>query len=356
MYMAVSNSGNSAALEVALSNEMQDFAISMMQRRKHHQTSLQLAKRLQAKYPSDRSEVGLPIAKTLQQMVVTEQLIGARRSLRQKPLRFEAIPLQFAAPAAGTEVTPSAAKFSFQSPSVKRTALPQLKPLTDIKSSKRSIEAKQLETRIEHSSHLILDPFLRELLSRILNIQIPNVKIYANELANTLVEKYDADALTYPNKILFRMNKYMLNKKEGIALLGHELTHAAQLNTQNSNTAANYRIQEKEALLNEQKILHYASFLETNKDASGINRDLINYGNLPNFNPVAIHTETSQAPPAQTQLPRMAASARDLSLPIETVSNSTTPSQLTEAQLSLIKEEIYRDLRQRIRVEFERGS
>jgi hypothetical protein len=376
----------SHAPENTESSQTQQFAISMLQRRNQNQKSLQLAKRLQAKYPSDAPDIDCLIAEKLR-LILSKRLIGARRSLNQKPLRFEALPLQFAAnaPAIATTAPPAPKafaqsplrfealplQFAANAPAIATTAPPapkafvqspsakRIEPsrpsetITTDKKSKRSLEESKLEARIERSSPLILDPNLKDRLSQILNIRIPNVKIYANELADSLVKKYNADALTYPDKILFRADKYAPTKKEGIALLGHELTHAAQLSTQDPDALENRDTQEREALINEQNVLHYTSLLEVNRNHPETTRD---YKTLPTLNFSAKQPENTQPAPAQAQLPTMASSSRNLSLPIESTATSMPPSHLSEAQLGLIKEEVYRDLMQRIRVEFERGS
>lgn len=247
-------------------------------------------------------------------------------------------------------------------------------------------EESELESKIEQSSHFTLDSRLKDFLAGILNIRIPTVKIYANQTSDTLAKKFSADALTYEDKILFKAGKYDPRGKRGIALLGHELTHAAQSRMQNRNVPEQMIInvpeeEERESLDNETRVLRYFSSTEGNsgyKEPSSLRPMVgsIEDNRLPrpqarSTKPDLLETPISNReykkpsgfgsgdnPLSQTQErpPRTALSSRDLSLPPETDMNSNTASQLSEQQLRLIKDEVYRDIMNRIRIEFERGG
>src|SRR5206468_11121731 len=84
----------------------------------------------------------------------------------------------------------------------------------------------------ERSSPLVLDQHIASLLSRITQRPLPAVKIYANHAADMLTRAAGADALAYPDRILFRGGAYDPQRPAGLALLSHELTHVAAMRTQ----------------------------------------------------------------------------------------------------------------------------
>ncbi len=239
-----------------------------------------------------------------------------------------------------------------------------------------------IETESERSSYFYLDNSLKNFLAGILDIRIPSMKIYANQASDMLAKQFNADALTYDDKIFFKTGKYDPRDKRGVALLGHELTHAVQLRMQNQNsperTIAGHGYEEQEAINNEKRVLHYFS----SSELSGRNEKLLNrnpgssYLIEPRFdseayrgykNPASTNypasTDTSGNPTSinkshytQTQSLRTALTSRDLSLPPETNTNSNSTFQLSEQHFRLIKDEVYRDIMNRIRIEFERGG
>lgn len=235
---------------------------------------------------------------------------------------------------------------------------------------------ENLEKKAEQSSYFYLDSSLKDYLAGILNMRIPSVRIYANQASDTLTEQFNADALTYKNNIFFKTGKYNPRDKKGIALLGHELTHVAQTKMQNQNLAeskiTDYWYEEQEAIGNEKSLLRYFRSIEANT----INKNFSNsnfgdnssrdYG----FNSKAFRSLKSSASPDpflgnststnkyhnQNQTPRTALTSRDLNLPSETNMNSNLTFQLSDQQLRSIKDDIYRDIMNRIRIEFERGG
>ncbi|MHC1754027.1 MAG: DUF4157 domain-containing protein [Methanosarcina sp.] len=230
------------------------------------------------------------------------------------------------------------------------------------------------EKKAEKSSYFYLDSSLRNFLARILNIHIPSVKIYANQASDTLAKQFNADALTHGNNIFFKTDRYDPRDKRGIALLGHELTHAVQAKAQNLPEPAvtGYRHEEQQAMDNEKKVLNYFSAIERYDG----DKDLLNYSSIDNYSkeyrsdsgtyksyesPVSLDTpgnstNTGQLNHTQTRASRTALTSRDLNLSSETNVNLNSAFQLSEQQLRMIKDDIYRDIMNRIRIEFERGG
>ncbi len=236
-------------------------------------------------------------------------------------------------------------------------------------------------SQIEGSSHFILDSRLKDFLADMLNIRIPSVKIYANQASDALAKRFSADALAYEDRILFKAGKYDPRDKRGIALLGHELTHAAQLRMENKNVPEHMmtnvrKAEEHEALNNEKRVLRYFSPIEayrecTKQSISGTKGSYIDDNWLLHTQartpmttalktPVSPrgHKEPSKFSSGNNQLSHVqtALSSRDLRLSPETNTGSNTATELSERQLRLIKDEVYLDIMDRIRIEFERGG
>lgn len=112
--------------------------------------------------------------------------------------------------------------------------------------------------QIERSSYGVISHRLKSFLGSLLNLRVPNVKIYANPAADALTRQFQADAVTYDDKILFRTGGYTPQQPEGLALLGHELTHIAARRPRASG-AISAATEETMALANEQQVLNYAT-------------------------------------------------------------------------------------------------
>lgn len=253
---------------------------------------------------------------------------------------------------------------SQRSPKNKRSSLPdEAEALIAAAES----PAGELPPAIERSSHFMLDARIKQFLSGLLNFHIPAVKIYTNQAADGVTRSYGADALTYRDKILFRAGKYNPRETAGIALLGHELTHAAQVKMESPRkpgqvTQPILKTQELQALANEAKVWQHLS---------SPSRGLVQ-GNQKPF-PHSVHYPVSgsslaispsegsdsrnrQINQIQSGQPRTALSSRELNLPPETNTALSSSPYLSAQQLNQIKEEVYRDLMDRIRIEFERGG
>lgn len=249
--------------------------------------------------------------------------------------------------------------------------VPHSKSDSEINKKKDSFERKA-----EKSSYFYLDSSLKDFLAGILNIRIPTVKIYANPASDGLTKQFNADALTYKNKIFFKTGRYNPRDRKGVALLGHELTHVAQIEIQDHNLPGlrtiDYGYEEQEAIGNEKKMLQYLPSAEP----YSMNNKVLNHDFFGNslkyyrFNSEIYGSYESSASPdlfsgnsanpnkyhTQVQTPRTALSSRDLNLPSETNADLNLAFQLSDQQFKLIKDDVYRDIMNRIRIEFERGG
>jgi hypothetical protein len=239
---------------------------------------------------------------------------------------------------------------------------PELNPEINKKES-------SFETKSGQSNYFHIDPGLKDFLGGFLNIYIPHVKIFTDKRSDAMVRKFSADALTHDDKIFFKTGKFDPGDKRGIALLGHELTHAAKSRMQDPNLQSMTNVsEEQQALINEKKVLHYFSSTEPHNDdkKSPSYKSVVNYSKGLQIDPEAYrryetpassntsgnYTNMNRSFNSQSKSLSAALTSRDLSLPVET----NSPFQLSEQQFRSIKDEIYQDLIQRIKIEFERGG
>lgn len=223
-------------------------------------------------------------------------------------------------------------------------------------------EAPLLAGQLAHlarTSPQSLDQRSREILAAILARPIPQVKIYANTLADNIVRQYRADALSFRNLILMRSHLFAPRRAEGLALLGHELTHAQQSPFPAPGD-------EDEALAQEQKILSaWQPGAGTPPTASPRDWPLPGLPGDPGRGSTVrpgLTPASAQEPPSRPLdtgsggTVRAARPDRPLGTATSGASADAALTDLSEGQLRLIKEEVYRDILQRIRTEFERGG
>lgn len=242
--------------------------------------------------------------------------------------------------------------------STKEQALPYAEDFTQFEPEKEVFPEDDLkkdghETNIEKENYFTLDQRVKDFLANILNMRIPSMKIYTNQSSDMIVKKFKADAVTYEDKILFKTGKYNLQDKSGIALLGHELTHAAKTRMQSQGmpeymkNEVTSEAEEKDAVDNEKRVLRYFSSPEVYK---GLKEPSIK----PSISDSSVRNSHFSSP--QGSMPKTALSTRDLNLPPESNLGLNSVTQLSGQQLTLIKDEVYRDIMNRIRTEFERGG
>lgn len=195
---------------------------------------------------------------------------------------------------------------------------------------------------------LSLHPSLQQALTRLLGFRVPEVTIHVNPVADEITRRHRADAMAFGSHLLFRTEKYEPESAEGLGLLAHEVTHAAQFSTRLVSTdmvTAPTRIarEESAALASEHSVVRQV--LDTNTV-------WLQSTTVPNEAEAVSSSTLAARPPTSPAQIRSASSDR---LPPVSPSRSE-PLPLTERQLRQIKEAVYRDLLSRFRTEFERGG
>ncbi len=91
----------------------------------------------------------------------------------------------------------------------------------------------------------------------------PSIRIHTDFIANSLAQSFNADALTVGRDIFFASGKFNLSNPEGMALLGHEITHVKQQEEigrpfmKGGMNSSTYQSLESQALTNENTIYKF---------------------------------------------------------------------------------------------------
>ncbi len=205
------------------------------------------------------------------------------------------------------------------------------------------VTSKPLPDSVVRSLPLRLEEPVQRLMEDMLDMPVPAVKIYTNQAADQVTRQFQADAVACEDRILFRSGRFETATLRGLGLLGHELTHTAQARMQavgspNWNTEEGAEQTEAQALTNEQRILHLLSGNPATMPSAGTGGRII-----------APQVPTMKSPAVQTAATDRAVTAAEGPMTKSMV-------QISSGQLAEIKDAVYRDLRERLRTDFERGG
>lgn len=189
-----------------------------------------------------------------------------------------------------------------------------------------------------------LDNSIQRRLSYWLGLRLPQLRVHSGSLFDELLDNHNAHAMTLGSDIYVRSDKYHPESTEGLALLGHEMTHVAQQYSAPLLPMINDTEIQERAALNNEKLVH----LSMRADSSPSNRV------------AAAHQKSGiDSSPSVKQLggsvaatPMFADAGRSLppaELPV-------SASVVSDAEMSRIKQEVYRDIMQKIRLDIERGA
>ncbi len=211
----------------------------------------------------------------------------------------------------------------------------------------QQIAQEELKNQIEQSSYSNISQQLRSFLGNILNLRVPNVKVYSNQAANNYAKKFNADAITYEDKVLLKTGKYNPQKPESIALIGHEITHAANLTPQRQSYRSPHSnaAEEQAALINEKKVLNYFSLPGATISSPQPSIPISNISSSSNFN------QASSSTPKTAPEGRLNGSKTETSSPT---------FELSDMQIHRIAEQVepivYTKIYKHIQEDFERGG
>jgi uncharacterized protein DUF4157 len=185
--------------------------------------------------------------------------------------------------------------------------------------------------------HTVLDPQLQQHLERFLRFRLPSIQIHTTAAADRAARRVGADAVTSRNAIYFRQGAFQPATPSGRALLAHEATHIAwdrgarPLASPAAEPAAR---EERSALANEYRYL-------TRRES------------LPMSPPAAASPAVTAPAAASPAFFKTALSSRDAG---DSSSAPPPQSQLSEASVRILQDDLYRMLLDKLRSDFERGA
>jgi hypothetical protein len=185
----------------------------------------------------------------------------------------------------------------------------------------------------------------RARLARLLDARIPAVRLHVGPAADAVLRDRRADALTFGRHILVRTDRYAPDQIAGLALLGHELTHAAH-NHPAAGRPGTPRDDEAAALGVEQRVRRAPDAVTLPPPASGPSTGL----------PAPAAAPAGPAGPAGPPVaaaPQAAPTDRALDGAHQ---GAEAAPALSGPQLRRLTDHVYRDILSRIRTEFERGG
>lgn len=209
-------------------------------------------------------------------------------------------------------------------------------------------EKRDNQEKAQSEQSTILPLKIQELFSKWLKLRLPAIRIYQGSLSDKFLKARHADAMTNDRDIYFQKGKFDLKSVRGLGLLGHELTHSAQQQPedwQNSSSKYNTEQMERTALDNERFVVQRSKIQDQFTNLSPMLTSVPPSGSLS-----AIQTGNVSSTPMFADSSRNVGEFQDLS------SETLNMSLLSENEMMRIKDEIYRDLMMRIKVEFERGA
>lgn len=202
------------------------------------------------------------------------------------------------------------------------------------------------ERRIEHAKRVIetggervLPTSTRSLLTRVMEMPLRNVRVHTGAQADDLARHFQADAVAYQGHVAFRAGRYQPHEPAGVALLAHELTHAAwdERRSRGPSSAPAVAGEERAALAAESRAL--ASLAPPSRAAA----------------PRSLADGALRGSTKGVEVAGIRAAQVDRVLPTAVEVDRMEPT-ISEREMRRIKDEVYRDMVRRLRTEHERGA
>ena len=248
---------------------------------------------------------------------------------------------------------------------------------TDRRSPGESIGAPDWAA-LRQSPGFALDRRLLDRMRRFLPTGVPPVTIKAGAAADRIARRYRADALAAGPLLLFRSGRWQPTAERGQALLGHELAHAAQAGSGGFPTGQVDALADEQAARRvEGRILGYWRYAASHGSATAETATTPAAAasaspSMPMSPPpqpgrpdsaagtlgVAVLPSLPAVPPPSPggdARPTLAAAPEGRTVEPQ-MPQRPADATLTSQQLRSLKDEIYEDLRRRIRIDFERGA
>jgi Domain of unknown function (DUF4157) len=190
----------------------------------------------------------------------------------------------------------------------------------------------RLLNQARQSSPRVLNESTRAPLATYLELDAGRATFYDNPAADEVNRRIGSDALSVGDQVFFRQGRFAPDDPRGLALIGHELTHVDSSRddvlTRRPATPAS-PAEEGRAVANEMRVLHEAGI---------------------SARPAPVALE-NPSPAAATGF-KTAEGDR-----FEEIGDAQADSDgLSEVQLTKLRDMLYHDLRERLRIDHERGA
>lgn len=238
------------------------------------------------------------------------------------------------------------------------------------RSEKHSSKASSVAPTISADAAGVASERLPERLARkyrgFLQLRLPAVQIYKGPRIDLILQQQRAEGMASGRRI-FVPSQSDPDTPGGAALLGHELTHVAQSEAGGGavENSGNYRGGERQALENERLILgNYPVFAAhpaaATVDSVGQHRGEMGALGTERLTlrnaPVLREQPSAVATPAVTPVPALPRFARTDRFAGTGDAVPPSSGSLSGEAMQRIKEEVYRDIMMRIKIDFERGG
>lgn len=199
-----------------------------------------------------------------------------------------------------------------------------------------------------------------------LQLRLPAVQIYKGPRIDLILQQQRAEGMASGRQI-FVHSQSDPDTPGGAALLGHELTHVAQSEAGGGavENSGNYRGGERQALENERLILGNYPVFAVHPAAATVDSvgqhsgemGALGTGRLTLRNaPVLREQPSAVATPAVSPVPALPRFARTDRFAGTGDAAPPSSGSLSGETMQRIKEEVYRDIMMRIKIDFERGG
>jgi hypothetical protein len=213
-----------------------------------------------------------------------------------------------------------------------------------------------LDAAIDSSSFRFLDNHLRFLLGSHFNFRVPPLRVYTGSHADAAAQALQADAMTYRSHLFFRLGKFDPNSASGLGLIAHEISHLHQQRSSrraDDQSVTESGVEERNAIATESRVRN--EVFNPRQMASNTRlfaSPLSNADRTPN--PPQQGTALSPAGPFGPI--KTALQGRTLSNPDSPSNTDQAITGLSSAAIRGLKNEIYHEILDRIRSDFERGG
>ncbi len=203
-------------------------------------------------------------------------------------------------------------------------------------------EGERLQERVRQGNPRVLNASVQGFLSGLLGLTVRPLRPHDDAAADELARRSGADAVSLGDDLAFRAGHFRPDQPAGVALIAHECTHAAAATGARNGSATEKTAEEGTALANEHRTYQ------------AMTRPEVPPAVIP---PIRLEMTSPATSVGVPSAPRAAATDRPGPEPAGEP-NVERPglTGLTDRQLTAIRELVYRDLIDRVRIGVERGG